>query len=82
MLILSLGTKPEPLTFKVVPGGPLERSKLKSAPKVKVIAGTSPLEVSKPEARTVCGPAGREGTDSDVDHDPFRPADTPVATVV
>ena len=52
-VILSLAPKPEPLTFKVVPGGPLERSSLKLAPSVSVTARTLVEEVRGPEARIV-----------------------------
>ena len=49
----SWGAKPEPLIFKLVPGGPLERSRLKSAPRVSVRDGALPLGVRGPEAWTV-----------------------------
>ena len=50
-VMLSPERAPEPFTFTGVPGGPLERSNLKPAPKVKLTCGTLLRRVSEPEAR-------------------------------
>ena len=80
MVMLSLGAKPEPLTSKEVPGDPLERSRLNSAPRVRVRVGTLPLGVSELKARTVYEPAGREGMSSELVQEPLASAEIPVAT--
>ncbi|MEK7815035.1 MAG: hypothetical protein AAB291_03860 [Chloroflexota bacterium] len=81
-VILSLAPKPEPLTFKLVPGGPLERSSLKLAPSVSVTARTLVEEVRGPEARIVWEPAAAVGTVKVLDHFPWASAAIPEASVV
>jgi hypothetical protein len=47
--MFSLALNPAPLTLKEVPGGPLERSMIKSAPIVRLTSGTLATEVRDPE---------------------------------
>jgi hypothetical protein len=79
-VILSLALKPEPLTVKVVPGGPLERSSFKLAPSINVTTGTLAAEVKDPEARIVREPEAAVGTMKGLDHFPWVSAAISEAT--
>jgi hypothetical protein len=79
-VILSLVLKPEPLTCKVLPGGPLDRSSFKPAPSVNVTTGALAAEVRDPEARIVREPAAAVGTVKGLDHFPSASAAIPEAT--
>lgn len=81
-VVFSLALKPEPLTFKVVPGGPLERSSFKLATTVNVTTGTLAAEVRVPEARRVREPPAAVGTIKGLDHFPWASAAIPKATGV